>query len=108
VQFHEVAGEPGTFSLVNPRTGKAGGSASPGRPGRLSAEVATLHLAGSAVDGPPGSRVTLTLDVSFKPRAAQRDARHYDVEVLAIDDAGTHQGFARAGTLSVHAALPPG
>lgn len=95
VQFDEVAGEPGTFGLVNPKTGHAGGSAAPGRPSRLSAKVATLHLATSTVDGPPGSQVTLTLDVSFKPHAAKRNGHRYAVEVLAIDDAARMRASRR-------------
>jgi hypothetical protein len=80
-----------------------------------------VHLKESAVDGPPGSRVALTLEVSFKEQAAKpgegdgKDAsdaddkekskktpgRGYQVEVLAADDVGEHQGFATAGSLQV-------
>ena len=53
------------------------------------------------MDGPPGPRVELTLNLSFKPRAAGRDRRTYQIEVLAIDDAGQEQGFTVAGELTV-------
>jgi hypothetical protein len=59
---------------------------------------ATLDLEESAVDGPPGLRVTLTLDVSFKPHAA---GRSYVVEVLATDEVGHEQGFEPKGQLTV-------
>ena len=101
VQFKELAGTPGTFSLVDPSTGEAGPSFAPGSRKQLKTEAAVLHLAGSRVDGPPGSRVTLTLELSFKREAAGRNGRSYDVEVLAVNDAGEAQGFAPAGRLTV-------
>ena len=54
-----------------------------------------------AVDGPPGRTVTLHVDLTFKRRAA---GQSYDVDVLAVDHAGTEQGFAHAGTVTVTAA----
>ncbi len=101
VRFQEVTGAPGTFSVVDPKNGNPGPAFAPGRPTRLETEAATLYLAGSAVDGPPGPRVELTLDLSFKPSAAGRDGRTYQIEVLAIDDAGEEQGFTPAGVLTI-------
>jgi hypothetical protein len=101
VRFQEVAGSPGTFSLVNPKNGAVGPAFEPGMPNRLETEAAVLYLSGSAVDGPPGSRVGLTLDVSFKPQAAGQDGRTYQIDVLAIDDAGQQQGFTPAASLTV-------
>lgn len=92
-----------TFSLFNEATGDFGPGFLPGSPNRLQTPFATLYLAESAVDGPPGLQVTLTLVVSFKPRAA---GRTYDVEVLATDDAGNQQGFTLKGELSVLARRP--
>ena len=101
VRFQEVAGAPGTFSVVDPKYGNPGPAFAPGAPNRLETEAATLYLAGSSVDGPPGPRVELTLDLSFKPSAAGRDGRTYQIEVLAIDDAGEEQGFTPAGVLTI-------
>jgi hypothetical protein len=98
VYFQQVAGSPGTFSLVHPQTGTLGPAFAPGSPNRLETDAAVLHLASSFVDGPPGSQVGLTLDVSFKPRAA---GRTYQVEVLAVDSAGQQQDFIVAGLLTI-------
>jgi len=97
LRFDEVAGSPGTFRLVDDR-GKAGPAFTPGSRNRLETDAATVYLAGSSVIGPPGSQVTLSLDLSFKPHAA---GHTYDVEVLATDDTGQSQGFSRAGYLTV-------
>ena len=102
VRFQEVAGALGTFSLVDPRNAEPGPAFPPWSPNRLESRAATLlYLAGSTVDGPPGSQVALSLDLSFKPMAAGRDGRTYQVEVLAIDDTGEEQGFTAAGSITV-------
>jgi CSLREA domain-containing protein len=98
LRFQEVAGAPGVFSVVDAKNGNAGPSFAPGSPNRLESEFATLYLAETSVDGPPGRQVTLTLTLSFKPNAA---GRVYDVLVAATDDAGEVQGFHRAGTVAV-------
>jgi hypothetical protein len=96
LRFHKVAGTQGTFSLVNPRNEKAGPDFDPGRPNPL--ETNTFILDHTAVLGPPGSVVTLTFDLSVKPSAA---GRTFDLEVLATDDTGATQGWARAGSLTI-------
>ncbi len=98
LRFQEVDGSPGTFGLLRPTTGTLGPTFPPGSPNRLETNAATVHLAGSFIDGPPGRTITLTLDVSFKPKAA---GNTYGVDVLAEDHAGTAQGFAHAGTVTV-------
>jgi hypothetical protein len=87
-----------SFSLFNEAAGKFGHGFPPGTPQRLETPFATLDLGESAVDGPPGLRVTLTLDVSFKPHAA---GRTYAVEVLATDQSGNEQGFEPKGQVTV-------
>src|SRR5262249_21423818 len=94
----QVAGAPGTFGLVDPTTGRVGPAFAPGSRNRLETNAATVHLATSAVNGPPGRTVMLSVDLSFKPQAA---GARYGVDVLAVDHAGTQQGFATAGTLLV-------
>jgi CSLREA domain-containing protein len=98
MRFHEVTGSPGTFAVVDPRTGRPGPSFAPRRPNRLESAGATAYLDDSSVDGPPGSTVTLNFDLAFKPAAA---GRTYDVDVLASDDTGTVQGFSLGGTVTV-------
>jgi hypothetical protein len=98
VQFQEITGSQGTLSLINPQTGEPGPAFAPGSPNRLDTSAATLYLDGSSVDGPPGSRVGLSLDLSFKPLAA---GRTFQVEVLAIDDTGQQQDFTVVGVLTV-------
>jgi CSLREA domain-containing protein len=98
LRFQEVDGSPGTLGLLHPTTGTLGPTFPPGRPNRLETNAATVYLADSFIDGPPGRTVTLTLDVAFKPKAA---GHTYGVDVLAEDHAGTAQGFAHAGTVTV-------
>jgi hypothetical protein len=98
VRFREIAGEPGTFALVNPKNGKLGPAAAPGSPRRLAGKAAALNLIGSAVDGPPGRVVTLTLELEPKRRAA---GRTLDIEAAAVDDAGEMQQFQRGGGITV-------
>jgi len=73
LRFHEVTGEPGTFGLVDPSDGTFKHVFAPGDPNRLETNAATVYLAQSTVEGPPGRTVTLTIDLSLKPRA-RRDA----------------------------------
>jgi hypothetical protein len=98
IRFQEIPGSPGVFSVVDPETGEVGPSFAPGSRNKLEGDAAKLDLAKTSVDGPPGSRVTLQLTVSFKGRAARHS---YDVQVLATDDSGETQGFHRAGTVTV-------
>ena len=56
-----------------------------------------VHDSSVQGSGPTGPSVTLTLDTSFKHRAA---GRSYLVEVLATDSAG-HEQIEAAGTLTV-------
>jgi hypothetical protein len=98
LRFHEVTGSPGTFAVVDPRTGRPGPSFAPARPNRLESAAATVYLDASSVDGPPGPTVTLAFDLAFKPHAA---GRTYDVDVLATDDTGTVQGFSRGAMVRV-------
>jgi hypothetical protein len=87
----------GTFSLVDVASGKFGPARTPGTSSELQTPFATLHLDESAIDGPPGQRVTLTVVVSFKPRAADRS---YVVQVRATGG-GHQQGFEKQGRLRV-------
>ncbi len=100
LRFEEASN---TFSLFNERTGVFGPGLPAGSSHRLQPQFATLYLQESAVAGPPGQRVTLTLLVSFKRRAA---GRTYDVEVLATGDSGDQQGFEPKGQLTVLSANP--
>jgi hypothetical protein len=101
VRFQEAAEPPGlvgTWHLVDPQTGGAGPAFVPGSLRRLRAQLATMLLAQSGVQGPPGARVGLTLALRFKARAA---GRRFALEVLATDDAGAETGAIPAGTLRV-------
>jgi hypothetical protein len=98
LRYHEVAGELGTFAVVNGRTLVSGPAFAPGSPNRLQSAYGFVFLAGCTVVGPPGPTVTLTLDLVFKPISA---GQTYDVEVLATSDSGASQGFARAGSIAV-------
>jgi Tol biopolymer transport system component len=96
VQFN---GTDETLALLNSEGRQVGPAFSPGRRGALESSNAKVHLHDSSVQGsgPTGPSVTLTLDVSFKHRAA---GRSYLVEVLATDSAG-HEQIEAAGTLAV-------
>jgi len=96
VSFKEA---DGTLRLLNEAGHEVGPAFRPGHKGPLETSAATLYLRDSRVQGsgPTGPSVILTLDLSFKPRAA---GRTYLVEVLATDDAGTEQ-IESAGTLTV-------
>jgi Tol biopolymer transport system component len=96
VQFN---GTDETLALLNSAGRRVGPAFSPGRRALLESSNAKVHLHDSSVQGsgPTGPSVTLTLDVSFKHRAA---GRSYLVEVLATDSAG-HEQIEVAGTLSV-------
>jgi Tol biopolymer transport system component len=96
VQFN---GTDETLALLNSEGRRVGPAFSPGRRGSLESSNAKVHLHHSSVQGsgPTGPSVTLTLDVSFKHRAA---GRSYLVEVLATDRAG-HEQIEVAGTLTV-------
>jgi hypothetical protein len=89
-----------TFSLYNFSAGKYGPAFVPGSPNKLESDSATLYLADSAVKGagPDLPAVTLTLNLSFKNRAA---GRLYEVEVAASDDLGNTSNFVSAGILTV-------
>ena len=102
LRFHEVTGNPGTFSLVDPEDYSVGQEFAPGSPNRLETNTARVYLATSSVDGPPGPTVKLTIDLGFKPQAA---GRTFDVLVAAIDDTGKAEGLTKAGTLTVQGAM---
>ena len=87
-----------TVSLYDDRKGEIGPAFALGSAKRLETPFATLDLAVSALDGPSGPQVTLTLVVTFKPRAA---GRAYGVDVRATGDAGEEQGFDTKAQLSV-------
>ena len=88
-----------TFQLVDPKTGKPGPVGKPGDPSPLQTEAATLHLAETSVLGPPGTpSVTLTLNLSFKPRAA---GRTFQLEAAASDDLGAVDPFRADGSVTV-------
>jgi hypothetical protein len=111
LQFEEVTGEPGTFALVDTKVkgkgnGKLGHAFSPGRNNRLATEFATIYLKSTAVDGPPGDDVTLTIDVSFKPRAAGASGQTYNLLVIATHDDGQQDLVDPAGQLTVLPAKP--
>ncbi|HJQ99463.1 MAG TPA: hypothetical protein VJ826_14205 [Candidatus Polarisedimenticolaceae bacterium] len=91
-----------TLSLVNDVTGRLGKAFAPGSPNRLETDEATLYLRDAAVQGsgPTGPSVTLTLPLSFKPRAS---GHTFVVEVAASDDLGHHDDFVEAGTVTVAA-----
>ena len=106
VRFAEAADPPGslgTFSLVHEKNGREGHRFAPGSHHRLETNAATVYLEASAVHGPPGVTVGITLELSVKPKAA---GRSFVVEVLASDDAGTDTGFVEAGTLTDLARKP--
>ncbi len=104
LRFHEVTGSAGTFSLVNPADYSIEPEYAPRSPNELTTDAAIVHLAASSVDGPPGQTVKLTLDVSFKPRAA---GRTFDVLVMAVNDPVNNtvqaEGLVPAGRLGVPA-----
>jgi Ca2+-binding RTX toxin-like protein len=97
VRFDEATN---TIALFKVPPGKFGRGRTPGSKARLQTRWATLFLSEARVvgAGPEGPSVTLTLPVSFKPKAAG-DA--YRIEVAATDDFGNAQGFAQTGTLVV-------
>jgi CSLREA domain-containing protein len=95
--------ESNTFSVFDEKRGRFGPGFLPGSHHHLKGEEATLELDQTSVltSGPEGRDVTLTLAVTFRPKAAGHDHRDYVVEVLATDDFGNTQGFDQAGTLEV-------
>jgi hypothetical protein len=95
VRFDEPTG---TLSVLNPATGAPGPAWLPSSRRPLQTSFATLHVGESVVDGPPGALVTLTLGVSFKPRAA---GQTYAVDVVATDDLGREDAFTDLGVLTV-------
>jgi photosystem II stability/assembly factor-like uncharacterized protein len=90
----------GKFNLFDPKTGNSSPAFAPGRPNRLETSAATLYLDQTRVtpNVPDLSSVTLTLGLSFKPKAG---GRTYQVEVLAKDLLGHNQGPEFAGSLDV-------
>jgi hypothetical protein len=99
LRFNEVAGQAGTFSLVDPRTLHSGPAFAPSSAAVLGTAAGALYLAGTSVIGPPGPVVTVTLDLVFKPAA---EGRVFDVEVLATSDTGIVEGFNRGASLSIN------
>ncbi len=99
LRFHEIAGAPGTFEVVETATG-GGAAYPPGASKVLQSAAGSVDLAKATVTGPPGPSVTLGLDVVFKALAA---GRSYDIEVQATSDAGVVEGFNRLGSVTVAA-----
>ncbi len=102
VRDHEgtvLEGTPMRLALAE-GSGRFGPAKEPGSHAVLSNSTAKVYLKGTTVtaDGPNDPSVVLTLDVSFKGRAA---GRSYDVEVRASDDLGNVQDWMKAGTLTV-------
>ena len=94
-------GATGTLALLDASGQQVGKAFAPGRHQRLQGKNATLYLRGSDVvgSGPAGQSVTLTLDVSFARRLADR---RLQVEVLATGPAGFEQlDDDPVGTLTV-------
>jgi CSLREA domain-containing protein len=81
-----LAGQPASFA--------------PGTPGRLETEWAVFDPTAARVvgSGPTGPSVTLTLPISFKPRAA---GHTYQVSVAASDDFGHVDPFLATGVWTV-------
>ena len=98
LRFQEITGDAGAFSLVNPDDSSEGPEFAPSSPNRLETDAATVYLETTAVDGPPGQTVTLTVDLGFKPKAG---GRNFDVLVMAVSDAGEYEGLSNAGALTV-------
>jgi photosystem II stability/assembly factor-like uncharacterized protein len=97
-----------TFSLIDPERGTSGPSFRSGAPNRLETSSATVYLSNTKIqpNTPDTSSVTLTLTVSFKPRA---EGRIYNVEVFATNVLGQIQGPDLVGTLQVgNISYPPG
>ncbi len=90
----------GTLSLLNPKNGKQVAMGRVGAKRSLVTPAAVLDLAGSSVtgNGETGRRVTLELDLTFRPSAAGSTCR---VQLAAKDDLRHSDGFKRAGTLEV-------
>jgi hypothetical protein len=95
-----VEGTPLLLALYDDETGRFGPAKAPGSAAVLSSRTAKVYLSGTSVttDGPTDPGVVMTLDVSFKRRAADRT---YVVEVKASDDFGTTQDWRPAGTVTV-------
>jgi uncharacterized repeat protein (TIGR01451 family) len=93
-----IEGTPMLLALHD--DGRFGPAKEPGSPAVLSNRTAKVSLAvtGVKADGPTDPSVVMTLDVSFKRRAA---GRTYVVEVKASDDLGNVQDWKQAGTLTV-------
>jgi hypothetical protein len=91
-----------TVSLVDGANGRPGRGFVPGSHNRLETEEATLFLSDATVrgSGPTGPSVTLSLPLTFKPRAA---GHTFVVEVAASDDLGHQDDFIQAGTVTVAA-----
>jgi hypothetical protein len=92
-----------TFSLWNEAAGKFTKGFAPGSPKRLQTPYATLYLADTSVEasGPTDPNVTLTIPLSFKPKAA---GRTFVVEVAATDkdnEGNPPDFFDQVGTLTV-------
>ena len=99
VQWDELSN---TFSVLDTATGEFGPPATPGSPGQLETDGATLFLSETAVQGsgPTGRSVTLTLALEFKASAAGRAC---DVDVAATDDLGHFDEFKKAGKVHITA-----
>jgi hypothetical protein len=92
--------------LINPKTGAARGQARAlGSHHRLHTSAATVELADSRIDlsVPDASSVTLTIEVSFKPKA---DGGIDLVELAARDRAGQGQRPYAVGSLQVGHGAP--
>ncbi len=97
VRFDETAN---TFSLFDPAKGKFLHPDAPGSRTHFETSAAAMYLENSQVigSGPTGPSVLLNLNLSFKPKAANRVFR---VEAFATDDFGNQQGFDEAGIIAV-------
>lgn len=85
-----------TFSLFNPESGRYENPVQPGSPQRLESNAATVYLADSLVQGSgsTGRSVTLTYNLSFKPRAA---GRTFQVEAFAPMISAIGKALIRSG-----------
>jgi hypothetical protein len=90
--------ESNTFTLFDPEKGQFGPRFSAGQAHRLETPYGSLIIPADAVDGPPGTTVTLTFDARFKPKAS---GLTMDLVAFAEDDNGTLQGPDTLGSVSV-------
>jgi hypothetical protein len=84
--------------LIRDANGLTAGLAIPGDQTVLGSRIATLDVANSGIDGPPGERVVITYAVIFDSSAT---GETYNVELFASNDNNDGHGFEAFGSLTV-------